>query len=140
MGGPSQKIREGMAAEHLSGSESDKDFTTGNYGVLTTSKAEWLFVTDDDEAAALAKLGLESWPAESEEKMPDRSYCRVRRPLADVERAAEAPNARLKKDGHPELITVELIAAILYTGPVRPRLVRRTLPAHRPDAPSTAPG
>ena len=26
-----------MAAEHVSGSESDKGFTTGNYGVLTTS-------------------------------------------------------------------------------------------------------
>ena len=118
VGGPSQKIREGMAAEHVSGSESDKGFTTGNYGVLTTSKAEWLFVTDDDEAAALAQLGLESWPAESEEKLSDRSHCRKRRSLADVERAAEAHNARLLEAKQRKLIIEELIAAIMYTGPV----------------------
>ena len=138
VGGPSQKILEGMAAEHLSGSESDKDFTTGNYGVCTTSKTEWLFVTDDDEAAALAQLGRESWPAESEEKMPDRSHCRKRRPLADVERAAEAHNERLLESKHTTLIVEELIAAMMYTGPVCGRRARRCplLPSHRPRQPS----
>ena len=139
VGGPSQKILEGMTADHVSGSESDDFFTTGNYGVRTTSKTEWLFVTDDDDAAALAKLGLQSWPAESAEKLPDRSHCRKRRPLADVKRAADqgydgpsgfcqSPNAQLRKDGHPELIFEELIAAIMYTGPVRLRPVPRQRP------------
>ena len=118
VGGPNQKIREGMAAEHVSGPESDKIFETGNYGVVTTSKTEWLFVTEEDEAAALSTLGLESWPAESEKKLPDRSRCRKRRPLADVERAAEAQNARLLEAKHTTLISEELIAAIMYTGPV----------------------
>jgi len=138
VGGPNPKIREGMAAEHLSGSESDKCFTTGNYGVLTTSKAEWLFVTDDDEAAALAKLGRESWPAESEEKLPDHSLCRKWRSLAHVKRAAEAHNERLLKAKHTKLIIEELIAAIMYTGPVFCRHTRRCplLPCHLARQPS----
>ena len=138
MGGPSPKPLEGMRAEHLSGKDSSDTFVASNYDVPTSSEIEWHFVTDDKMTPA--KLKLDAWPSESVAKLPDLSLCRKRRPLADVERAAEAPNARLKKDGHPELITVELIAAILYTGPVRPRLVRHTLPAHHPDAPSTAPG
>lgn len=128
VGGPSQKILEGMRADHVSASESDEFFTTGNYGVRTTSKTEWLFVTDDDDAAALAKLGLQSWPAESAEELPDRSHFRKRRPLADVKRAADETNARLRRDGTAELIDEELIAAIMYTGPVR----LRPVPCERP--------
>ena len=128
VGGPSQKILEGMAAEHLSSLESNDPFETGNYGVHTTSKTEWLFVTDDDEAAALAKLELTSWPAESPEKLPDRRLCRKRRPLADVERAAEDRNARLLAAKHTTLTVEELIAAIMYTGPVRPH--PQTAPPH----------
>ena len=97
--------RRGHEAEHLNGVDVNDEFVTGNYGVETTSETEWLFVngpadTSDEEVSTLQRLNREAWPKESKAKLPDRGKCRKRRPLADVERAAQAPNARLKKDGH----------------------------------------
>ena len=106
-----------MAAEHLNGVDVNDEFVTGNYGVATTSKIEWLFTTDD--AATPESLGRRQWPAESVEKLPNRSHCRKRRPLAEILKAAEAPNAQLKAHDHTPLGPEELIAANLYTGPVR---------------------
>ena len=42
VGPPSPKLREGMAADHTAGpaTESTDAFTTGNYGVTTSSRAE----------------------------------------------------------------------------------------------------
>ena len=114
---PSSQVAEGMAAEHLNGVDVNDEFVTGNYGVATTSKIEWLFTTDD--AAMPESLGLQQWPAESVEKLRDRSHCRKRRPLAEILKAAEAPNAQLVKHDHTPLGREELIAANLYTGPVR---------------------
>ena len=109
-------LLQAMTDEHENRLESDTAFTMYT-GVCTTSKTEWLFVTADDEAAALAQLRLESWPAESEE-MADRSHCRKRRSLADLVRAAEHHNGQFREMGEPLLLQVEVIAVNMYSGPV----------------------
>ena len=99
IGAPNPKLEEGMAEEHLSGpaTESIDTFVTGNYGVETCSKVEWLFVVDAE--ATPDSAGLARWPEEAEAKLPDRSRCRQRRPLSEVETAAEARNALLVGQG-----------------------------------------
>ena len=92
IGGPSPKVHEAMATEHTQGSEADELFTTGNYGLQTCAKIEWLFVADED--ATPEQLGLPSWPAESEGKLPDRGRCRKRRPLADICLLYTSPSPR----------------------------------------------
>ena len=51
-----------MAAEHLNGVDVNDEFVTGNYGIATTSRIEWLFSTDD--AATPESLDLRQWPAD----------------------------------------------------------------------------
>ena len=64
-------------------------------------------------------LKVERWPEESVYKLPDRGRCRKRCPLADTLEAAKPHNSALAKAKQPTLVTAEIIAAILYTGPVR---------------------
>eukprot|EP00966_Prymnesium_polylepis_P181175 4196501-Prymnesium_polylepis.2 len=142
VGSPNPKLFEAMAAEHTNGpgTESSDQFVTNNYGVQTCSKAEWLYVVAAE--ATPAELNLERWPEESKDKLPDRDRCRQRRPLANIEEAAEARNQQLEQANQPPLVKEELIAANLYTGPVctatrdtrlRPRL------SHLPAAPTRRP-
>jgi len=113
-------LLQAMTDEHENRLESDTAFAAPGVGpgVCTTSKTEWLFVTADDEAAALAKLGRESWPIASEEKQANRSRCRKRRSLADLVRAAEHHNGQFREMGEPLLLQVEVIAVNMYSGPV----------------------
>jgi hypothetical protein len=86
-----------MALEHCSKPVSSWEFTTSNYGVATTAQAEWDIVlnADSDEvqsSPALAKDG--------------RRIPRYRNLLMlDLSRKAELTQA-------------EVIAVILYTGPM----------------------
>jgi hypothetical protein len=52
-----------MEREHCASSDSDITFTTGNYGITTTSRIEWLFVSDPGEG--LKKTGRDQWPLET---------------------------------------------------------------------------
>ena len=62
---------------------------------------------------------MESWPEESAEKLLDRNKCRQRRALADIlNDDAESRNKALAKANQPKLVDAEIVAAILYTGPV----------------------
>ena len=119
IGSPNPKLLEAMAADHIDGqgTESTDEFVTGNYGVRTSSKVEWLFVCDPEATAE--QLNLECWPEESKEKLLDRSKCRRRRPLVDILAEAESRNQALEKANQPRLVKEELVAANLYTGPVR---------------------
>ena len=71
--------------------------------------------TDTD--AARAQLQLERWPMESE-KMSDRTKCRVKRTLTDLDAAIRAHNKQLEEANQPKAEMDEVIAAQLYTGPV----------------------
>lgn len=119
VGGPRPKVRAAMAADHTQGQDADDEFVTGNYGVATTSRVEWLYVTDESDTASPVPHGYASWPAESHAKLPNLSHHRRRRPLSELTSAAETQNAQLCAHDHPPLIVEELIGANLYTGPVR---------------------
>jgi cell division septum initiation protein DivIVA len=120
VGGPNPKLLEGMEGEHLNGpgTESTDTFTPGNYGITTSSLIEWKFIVDEE--ATPKQVGLDRWPEESVEKLPDRSLCRKHRPLADIKKEAEYRNEQLAKGKNSGLGVEELIAAVSYTGPVMP--------------------
>ena len=88
-------------------------------GVQTCSAAEWLYLCEDE--ATPEQLDMERWPYETVEKLPDRSKCRRRRPLDDILHAAAPRNQELEKADQPPLVKAEIVAANLYTGPVRAR-------------------
>ena len=137
-----------MEAEHLRGPEATDNFTTrcalgpvrdlppytscpppvtlfvcllrSNYGITTTSKTEWHFVVSTD-ATPQQQLQLERWPEESVDRLGDRSKCRVKPVLAELEERAKPFNEQLVEAKNTELLRNELIAANLYTGPVSSR-------------------
>ena len=125
VGPPDPNVDEAMDAEHLEGSESKQMFETGNYGVMTTSETEWLFVTCP-AAAPPEQLHLDRWPEESPEKLPDRTKCRSKSSLFELDGTLAERNEQLKENHHPEVILSELKAAKSYTGPVRPRPLPQT--------------
>ena len=138
IGPPSPRVHEEMADEHCDRGDSDQEFTTGNYGITTTSRLEWSFVTDLDGVPD-ASLARERWPDESPDKLPDRKRCRQPMPLATLVAAMEARNEQLRGANQPPLVEEEAIAARLYTGPVRPchcshPCTCRVIPMHGPFA------
>ena len=88
-----------------------------NYGVTTTSKIEWTFIVDDK--ATPEQLGVPRWPAESEDKLPDRKKSRQKSVLSELIDKAKEHNQKLEEANQPPLVDEELIAASSYTGPVR---------------------
>ena len=88
-----------------------------NYGVTTTSRIEWTFVADDK--ATPDQLGVPRWPVESEDKLPDRDKCRRKPVLSELKVKAKEYSQKLEAANQPPLVDEELIAANLYTGPVR---------------------
>ena len=114
IGAPRPNVLEAMEADHLRGCDCDDEFTTGNYGVTSTSRVEWHFVADP--AGGLEHLGREEWPAESEEMLPNREHCRRAEPLEDFLSQMEGKNARLRAAEQPELIKPEVLGGRLYTG------------------------
>ena len=113
VGGPAPKLLGAMREEHCNRADSNQEFVTDNYGVRTTSKTEFLFVYDPDGEAPI------EWPCESIEKLPDRSKARKRRPISELEQAAQPTNKDLEEAKQPTLCREEIMAANLYTGPVR---------------------
>lgn len=108
IGPPQPKVLEGMESEHLRGPDAEVEWTTSNYGLYTSTAAEWRFVVEAEATAT----------EESEKLLPDRSRRRQPMPLHVFEQAAEARNAALRKAKQPELTRDEIIGARLYTGPV----------------------
>ena len=58
VGSPNPMVMEAMAGEHSARSDSERDFTTSNYGLRTTSAVEWAFVATPDAPPA------GGWPVE----------------------------------------------------------------------------
>ena len=87
-----------------------------NYGITTTSKAEWNFLVIT--GATPQQLQLERWPEESVDRLCDRSKCRAKPVLAELVEKAKPYNEQLVKAGNTALLDDELIAANMYTGPV----------------------
>jgi len=117
IGEPQAAVMETMRAEHQKRTESTVAFTTGNYGVTTTSSAEWLFVLEPTDGG-LRRAGREAWASEAEEKLSDRSLCRKPEALEALLERCATKNELLAQQGEPEVIKEEVVAARLYTGPM----------------------
>jgi hypothetical protein len=118
VGSPNPKVLDGMRDDHLQGpgTESSDVFTTSNYGVETQSRIEWHFVASGN--ATPEQLRIPCWPMETADKLPDRACARQRRSLESLELAAAEKNRQLREANQPEVVMEEMIAAILYTGPM----------------------
>jgi len=102
VGSPAPKVKDGMEAEHCSRDDSEVEFTVDNYGIVTTSKTEWVFVADPEGG----QLG-DTWPAERGDKLPDGALPRKPLPLASFAGAVEARNAQLRAQSQPEASEVD---------------------------------
>jgi hypothetical protein len=92
-GSPHPEFLKAMEAEHCSKGGCDMQFTTGNYIITTTPKAEWRIVIDCD--SSLADM---------------RHHRRIPDVKDIVSRSKLAHEAGLK--------LFEVIAVVLYTGPM----------------------
>jgi len=115
VGPPDPSVRQAMLREHCNAADSREYFTTSNYGIETTPKIEWHFVTDGT-SGALETLGLEKWPCER------KGALRVATPptFFDVER--QKRNRELHDLDSTPLNEDEFIAARIYTGPIYVKL------------------
>ena len=109
--------RKKMEDEHCDGKahpDVKRYFTTGNYGVKTTSEIEWWFVVEPDRKR-LSKLKLDAWPTEDKERC---NHGRSALPLSAFSAARKEIDAELRTMGLDPLTDAELIGARLYTGPM----------------------
>ena len=142
VGAPRNNMLDAMVADHTKRADSRLPFTTGNYGITTTSNIEWRFVYEPDQSQAEQESGegegeqgegegeeagthtsgveviSSAWPAESEARLPNRAHCRKPRPLSEFTEAMDEKNAQLQAVKQPPMTTEELIGARLYTGPL----------------------
>ena len=65
----------------------------------------------------LDSLDMRTWPEEAIDKMPDRSRCRRRCSLAELQAVVEKHNTELRTLKQPPLETDELTGARLYSKP-----------------------
>ena len=63
----------------------------------------------------LDSLGVQIWPEEAVDRMPDRSQCRRKCSLDELKVAVDERNAELAESKQPPLETDELIGARLYS-------------------------
>jgi hypothetical protein len=109
IGPPSPVVMTAMEDEHTRSSDSHDQFTTGNYGVTTTSATEFAFVTDPERPPGGA------WPVEM--NLLDTAPEKMRRPmgLSTMEAALAKVNATLSGVGEPVLVIEEGVGARLCT-------------------------
>ena len=129
IGQPDPKVLEAMAREHTGCDDSREEFTTGNYGIKTSSAVEWAFVASPDQEPT------GGWPKEekllkaqttpamergSNERQLLDSGAQLRKPLPTEELTAkmEGKNERLAALGEEKLVFAEAVAARVYTGPL----------------------
>jgi len=136
IGSPSPRVLEQMADEHCNEVDSEIPWTTGNYGITTTSKLEFLLVAWEiidelhseradsypqewrDAVAKLARMKdskkPEKWPSETKNTTHPCSDCRTMHFM----QALKEKNDVLKTMGEKQLLIEEALALRLYTGPL----------------------
>jgi Leucine-rich repeat (LRR) protein len=101
-----------MMADHCSRPDSQTEFTTGNYSVVTTSEVEWKFVVAPETPY--------KWPIE--ERLAGRAesanHMRKLLPRDMLEKRMQQQNERIRAVGGDELQDFEVIGGRLYTGPL----------------------
>jgi hypothetical protein len=109
IGTPNPKIMQGMQAEHCLRGNSQKEFTTGNYNVITTPATEWEFVVEPKEGVAYPHTPKDKtlWPIEKKWKGDNG------REFENLEVLMAKKQVTLAG-----LLEMEVIALRLYTGPM----------------------
>ena len=125
VGAPSPQVLTTMRNEHCSASDSELEFTAANFETVTTSKIEWHFVVEPS-ASALARLGLDTWPAEQSSTTHPSSRRTPTDPSV-FNAYLQQTNLRLEELGCELVTQPEIIGARLYTvsathPPATPRL------------------
>ena len=115
-------IHMGMQVEHTLEKDCAELFTSSN-GVTTTSQIEWEFATRPSARSYfLQEGGLEAeegWPERKGFKEQHAEWCRQPKSLDELMELLELrANARLRAEGHAEVIREELLGGRLYTGPM----------------------
>ena len=64
LGPPSPQLEQAMKREHCASADSKEFFTSGNYGVTTTSQIEWYFVFDPNDGLSKLHGVVDDWPEE----------------------------------------------------------------------------
>ena len=107
-----------MRAEHTLRGDSHDNFTTDNYGIVTTSAIEWAFVVEPPVTGEQRLDGrtVGTWP--KERSSTPVSHCRRPMPMDELRTRLAEPNIRLAQLSEPEMTVVEAIGARLYTGPL----------------------
>jgi hypothetical protein len=96
VGMPHLKFKDAMRQEHCEKAGCDTSFTTGNYKITTTPKQEWLYIAGDETGQLLP--------------CPDMGHGRR------IVRISELMQLKLAIDA--KLTEVEMLAVVLYTGPM----------------------
>ena len=118
VGSPSPNVYDEMEREHVLSTDSCAWFITSNYGVHTTSRVEWTFVTQPENGLQI--LELDEWPAENrqgEGVLPVKQH-RVPRSLESLDGERLRIDAELQVYEVPPLSTAEFVGARIYTGPM----------------------
>jgi len=96
VGMPHLKFKDAMRQEHCEKAGCNTSFTTGNYKITTTPKQEWLYIAGDETGQLLP--------------CPDMGHGRR------IVRISELMQLKLAIDA--KLTEVEMLAVVLYTGPM----------------------
>jgi hypothetical protein len=96
VGMPHLKFRDAMQQEHCEKAGCNTSFTTGNYNITTTPKQEWLYIAGDEMWQQVA--------------CPDMDHGRRIVPISELMKLKLAVDAKLTD--------VEMLAIVLYTGPM----------------------
>jgi hypothetical protein len=96
VGMPHLKFKDAMRQEHCEKAGCNTPFTTGNYQITTTPRQEWLYIAGDETGQQVACADMDH----------ERRIVRM----------SELMKLKLAKDA--QLTEVEMLAIVLYTGPM----------------------
>jgi hypothetical protein len=96
VGMPHLKFKDAMRQEHCERAGCNTSFTSGNYKITTTPKQEWLYIAGDDAGRQVA--------------CPDMGHGRRIVQISELMKLKLAIDAKLSE--------VEMLAIVLYTGPM----------------------
>lgn len=106
IGSPNPKLMETMCDEHMDRMDSEAKWTTGNYGIETCPRTEWMFIMEPDSQRF--------WPRETKASRHPRKARSLDERLEELEKI----NQELERLGEVKMIKEELIGLVLYTGPM----------------------
>jgi hypothetical protein len=107
---PNKDLVDEIRREHEEGKDAEREFTTRNYNVKTTSKMEWKFVKSPEETRRAG------WPEEDPNRLEEVYHRKPKEKDDDLKTTMDSKNKELQ--GLAKLQLAEAYGAMLYTGPM----------------------